>query len=201
MNLGKQGITIATLDGMSQAVREYYSRSGWEIICNEAFLTASVFRSISDKYKSRNKKVWVTLEERSTRLRDFAGKAPGRLSRILEGNLRHDLLVWDGDDPYCVIEVKSHPTSQISVRRDHDVSRIKALLNKGNYRTLRFGLFAYYCRYKKESSYESSSKDMIDRYASDENFKIELIRRKVRRVDEHMLGGEVRVLKIEYRRA
>lgn len=197
--LSKFATIEAVLDGLEDGVIEYYKASGWEIYNNEAFLCSSIFKSIIHTYRNRSS-TWVTLEQPIGQMKEYSRARPGRLPKILEGSLRHDIVMWvDGDEPYCVVEVKAHPGARSTQGIAKDVNRIKALLKRKRFQTLRFGLLACYYRYDKPDSYENIEAKLRGVRGSDDGFHFDFKKRKLRRVDDDMVGGEVCVFAISYR--
>ena len=141
----------------------------------------------------------MTLEEPLTRLKEYSGRSRGRKAKILEGAPRHDLVVWDGDDPWCVIEVKSSPESRSSMNCEKDIERLKALVNKKKYRTINFGMFAYLSRYKDEDKYTSTRQEILAQCKQSANFTFTMDHKKVNLQEIDL--GEARVLSISYKRS
>ena len=196
VRLSPQGVTDAVLAGLNEAVKGYFNISGWYLYNNEAFICSTIARSIHKKYRNRGIPLWVTLEAPNKQLKEFVKQPSGRKPKVLEGNPRFDIVVWNGDDPYCVIEVKSNPTSRSTAQRNKDVERIKALLN--NRENPKFGLFAYYIRYARPSTYKENSDRLVNENKSASGFNFKLVREKVRIKYEGAIEdlGEVCVLKI-----
>lgn len=200
--LSQQAVVDSVLTGLRDAVKGYFSISGWYLYNNEAFICSAIANSINRKFHGRDTKprLWVTLETSNSSLKDFAVQTPGRKPKILEGNPRFDIVIWVGDDPYCVIEVKSNPTSRSTAPRNKDVARIKGLLKSRKYPKLKFGLFAYYIRCAKSNTYDENADRLVTDHDVGSNFDITLKRKKVRAMYDGEIEnlGEACVLTIKY---
>ena len=160
-SLSKAEEIESVLDGIETAVKSYYKMSGWLLWSNEQVITVNIAQKISSKYRTRRRPLWVSLEALYQDIRTDANANNGPIPNVLQGNPRHDMVVWNGDLPWCVIEVKSFNGAKRS--RTHDVRRIKSVLRSIiGQNTLRFGLFAFGSRFKKDSSYNETAEKILE---------------------------------------
>ena len=161
-HLSRPSVTEAILKGLKTGTKDYQDVSGWPLQSNEAFLSSCLFRSISATFKNRQRDVWVTLELPKNTMKMYSGRTRGRPSLVLEGNPRFDLVIWDRENPWAVVEVKSYPGSDNKRAMDKDIERITATLN-GKFKTLKHGFLAYYYQCSSEERYKRYSKDLKER--------------------------------------
>lgn len=162
-NLVINNVSNAVLNGLKGAFDEYLAISGEYIRGNEHFMSCAIAKSVATKFKNRTN-TWVTLEQSKNAIAEYVGAPRGRPAKTLAGSPRHDAMVWDGTNPWCVIEVKSFPQSRVRERQRHDVQRIKALIRSSNYPSLKHGIFAFFSIYQNESKHESNRSQMVERF-------------------------------------
>lgn len=85
-----------------------------------------------------NNRVTITLEQLTKDVK-WASKKPGPTPKILFGAKRHDICVWKGDSPICVIEVKIFE-NRYGVF-DSDIARLEAVA-KGK-KAPKYGILAF----------------------------------------------------------
>ena len=199
--LARANVIHSVLDGIEKATKNYTSMSGWvlgnqytdRVGSNEQVIKVGIANEISTRFKDRQRRLWVTLEASYRDLRaDIKRRSP--TPSILRGNPRHDILVWDGDDPWCVIEVKSFASAGISSARQNDIERIMAVLGSAPGTRLRFGLLAMGRLHRRSRNYDKSASELISqcRQLSNGNFRCKPHRRRI--TDGPIDYGEARVV-------
>ena len=137
-----------TLLGISKAQKDYKKWSNyWLWTAPEYMITTYIAKEISTLGV-----YYLTLEQNADETIDEAGgPGSGRMTPEMRKKLnkgRFDIVVWDGDTPIIIIEVKKQPRGFYNIESDVD-NICRVLKGKKNY--LQYGLIAYYAAWKETS--------------------------------------------------
>ena len=204
--LGRAKVVKAVIDGLRTGVDDYEEYSGWDFEgSNEAFLKSCIFREIADQFITSSEdtqSVFVDLELAQNHLTESASRK-GRPRAALRGNPRFDLLLWSGNNPWGVLEVKSFPQSSSRSKVDRDIKRIVALLSAPQHKTIKLGIFAYFYACKREETHKRYLRNLlsrIDELLNDENFSVlsETRKGRAKRDDYFYFLGAISIEKKRY---
>ncbi|MCY4364190.1 MAG: hypothetical protein OXE42_18740 [Gammaproteobacteria bacterium] len=144
----RTNIIKKTLRGITKAHKDYENWSGlWLCTGPEYMITTYIAKEIAT-----NTGHYVTLEQDAKEsIKEAGGPGSGKFTedtrRKFEGG-RFDIVVWDGDTPVTIIEVKNQPrgfSGKNGIKGD--VDNICRVLKGEN--SFQYGLVAYYSALKK----------------------------------------------------
>ena len=142
----------ATLKGIISSQEQYESWSGgcWLWEAPEYLITTCIAKRLSTLDVPN---LYITLENNVRQAMEHAGGLTrGRPPHTLRLDGKFDILLWEGDTPRVVIEVKNRINSYAELL--NDVDRICAVLRKQQGESIRNGLVAFYTSKYKEGDEE-----------------------------------------------
>ena len=146
-----------TFKGIAKAQRNYEKWSGgcWALEAAEYLLTTHIAREIAGIGANGP---YITLEHNVREaIADAGGLPQGRPRNALRLQGRFDILLWDGDTPFAVVEVKNQVDGFSRVY--DDILNICAVLDlKGS---IQFGLVAFYIALPDEERLENRTDAIV----------------------------------------
>ena len=155
-----------SLKGVIKAQKhyEYWSGGCWLWEAPEYLVTTYIARQIS---RIEDADYYVTVEHKvRDAIEDAGGLGRGRPPHALRLDGRFDILLWNGEKPSAVTEVKNQVFSSSQLRSD--VARICAVLDPRRAEGIQGGLLAFYT-----SKYLNGDENGVKRFVADRLDRIE----------------------------
>ena len=108
-------------------------------------------------------KFMITLESSTKLVKVYAGK-PGKVADVVNGSKRHDLVLWLGGSPLCVIEVKIIGGDYgVLSGFKNDFERLKSVVKGNKKNTIKCGILAIYDCYE---GYSKSDDTLFEKHTA-----------------------------------
>ena len=172
VNFTPNNISECITESISNACKKYSKHStdpdDW-ILPPEYFFNVHIYDSILKKFSGSKTlggisgELLITLESSTKFVKEYAGK-PGTVAEVVRGRKRHDVTLWLGDRPTCVIEVKiiGYKYGVLSGFKD-DFERLKSVVKGNEKNTVKCGILAIYDCYEGSSKSDDS---LFDKHTS-----------------------------------